>query len=133
MKPTWKIGFALTGIVAVSLAVGVDLGLHWAAAKSRKRSNPEAWNRSIMKLLDQRLKFSPEQRGKVQTHMDQRVLELSALREETVAKTNATIERLIAEVNEELTPAQKVEFAKLAAKRAQTTLDTLKVAPPAHR
>ncbi len=130
MKPTWKIGLALTGIVLVSLAVGVDIGFHWAAAAGRKRSNPVAWNQSIMEMLQHRLKLSPEQRSKVQAHLDQRVGELATLREETVAKTNGLMETLIADVGGELTPEQRVEFAKLTAKRAQTTLDTLKVAPP---
>jgi hypothetical protein len=130
MTPRSKIILTLSATVVVSLLIGGDIGAHWAAAKIRRQGNPTAWNQSIMKIMQRHLKLTPDQERKVQGHLDDRVTELIGLREETVHRTDAVIEHLIAEVNEELTPQQRVEFAKLAAKRNQTNLDMLKVTAP---
>jgi Spy/CpxP family protein refolding chaperone len=129
MKTRWKIILALFGVVLISGLAGAVVGGRLAVARIHAHNNPERWNESVMHQLQHRLRLSPEETQKVQAHMDARVDELKALREETVSRTNDIIERLIADVDQELTPEQKAEFARLKEKRVPTTLDTLKVEP----
>jgi len=129
IKTRWKIILALAGVVLISGLAGGVIGAHRASVRIRAHSNPENWNESVMRQLQHRLHLTPEEARKVQGHLDTRVDELKILREDTVAKTNEIIERLIADVDSELTPEQKAEFAKLKTQRGPTTLDTLKVQP----
>jgi len=129
MKPTWKIGALLTAIVLLSGFAGYFGGFQVARAKARARSNPDSWNVSAMKTLDRKLKLAPAQHEKVQAILDSGVDELRGIRIDTIAKSNRVLERLIAEVGQELTPEQRVEFAKLKAERIQASLDMLKVEP----
>ena len=129
MKPTWKIAALLAAIVFVSGFAGYYFGFHVAKAKARARSNPDTWNVSAMKTLDRKLKLTPAQHDKVQAILDGGVDELRGLRIDTIAKSNRVLERLVAEVGQELTPEQRAEFAKLKAERMQANLDMLKVEP----
>ena len=129
MKPTWKIAALLAAIVVLSGFTGYYLGFQVAKAKARARSNPDAWNVSAMRTLDRKLKLAPAQHEKVQAILDGGVDELRGIRIDTIAKSNRVLERLIAEVGNELTPEQREEFAKLKAERIQANLDMLKVEP----
>lgn len=129
MKPTWKIAALLAAIVLLSGFTGYYFGFQVAKAKARARSNPDTWNVSAMKTLERKLKLTPAQHEKVQAILDGGVDELRGIRIDTIAKSNRVLERLIAEVSQELTPEQRVEFAKLKAERIQTNLDMLKVEP----
>lgn len=129
MKPTWKIATLLAAIVLLSGFAGYYLGFQVAKAKARARSNPETWNVSAMRTLERKLKLAPAQHEKVQAILDGGVDELRGIRIDTIAKSNRVLERLVAEVGQELTPEQRVEFAKLKAERIQANLDMLKVEP----
>ena len=129
MKPTWKIAALLAAIVALSGFTGYYFGFQVAKAKARARNNPETWNVSAMKTLERKLKLTPAQHEKVQAILDSGVDELRGIREDTIAKSNRALERLVAEVGNELTPEQRAEFAKLKAERIQANLDMLKVEP----
>jgi Spy/CpxP family protein refolding chaperone len=129
MKPTWKIAALLAAIVLLSGFTGYYFGFQVAKAKARARSNPDSWNVSAMKTLERKLKLTPAQHEKVQAILDSGVDELRGIRIDTIAKSNRVLERLIAEVGNELTPEQREEFAKLKAERIQANLDMLKVEP----
>ena len=129
MKPTWKIAALLAAIVCLSAFAGYYFGFQVAKAKARARSNPDAWNVSAMRAIDRDLKLTPPQRQKIQAIIDDGVVELKSIRLDTVKKTDAVLDRVIAEVERELTPEQQVEFAKLKKKRSPTTIDLLKVEP----
>ena len=131
MKSRWKIVLVLLALVLVSGVVGALIGARIARDKARRRSHPEAWNVSAMRSLELRLHLTPAQKEKAQAILDSGVVELKSVRIETIAKADVVVARMIAELDRELTPEQRVEFAKLKDERDETDLDMLKVEPRA--
>jgi len=129
MKAKWKIVASLIALVLVSMLVGGFLGAKYAEGVIRKRHTPEAWNRTAMRALQHRLKLTPEQNAKMQHILEGGVEEMKGIRLETIAKTDVVVERLLTELEKEITPEQRVEFEKLRKQRGSTTLDMLKVEP----
>ena len=125
----WKIILALLAIGLLSGYGGGIVGYRIAKEKARRRSNPEAWNVTAMRVLEDRLKLTPPQIGKVQAVMDANVVDLVATREETIVKTNAILERMVAQVEKELTPVQAAELLKLRSERKAVPLEMLYVEP----
>lgn len=125
----WKIILALIAIAGLSGYGGGIVGYRIAKEKARRRSNPEAWNVTAMRVLEERLKLSPEQVGKVQGVMAANVVDLIATREETMAKTNVILERMVAQIEKELTPEQAAELLQLRSERKPVPLEMLYVEP----
>ena len=125
----WKIILALLAIGLLSGYGGGIVGYRIAKEKARRRSNPEAWNVTAMRVLEDRLKLTPPQIGTVQAVMDANVVDLVATREETIVKTNAILERMVAQVEKELTPVQAAELLKLRSERKAVPLEMLYVEP----
>jgi hypothetical protein len=127
MRARWRIIVVLVALVFVSGYAGGLIGARIQRKKDWRRSHPEAWNVSAMHTLESRLKLTPEQKEKVQSILDSGVVELKAVRVDTIARADAVIDRMIAAADRELTPEQRIEFAKM--KREETNLDVLKVEP----
>lgn len=125
----WKIILALIAIAVLSGYGGGIVGYRIAKEKARRRSNPEAWNVTAMRALEERLKLSPPQIEKVQGVMDANVVDLIATREETMVKTNVILERMVAQIEKELTPEQAAELLKLRSERRPVPLEMLYVEP----
>ena len=125
----WKIVLALLAIVLLSGYGGGIVGYRIAREQARRRSNPEAWNVIAMRLLESRLKLTPSQVEKVHAVMDANVVDLTAVREETIGKTNVILNRMIAQIDQELTPAQAAELLKLRSERKPVPLEMLNVEP----
>ena len=128
----WKIISALLAIVLLSGYGGGIVGFRLAKEQARRRSNPEAWNVIAMRVLESRLKLTPAQMEKVHAVMDANVVDLTAVREETVGKTNVILDRMIAQIEKELTPEQAVELLKLRNERKPVPLEMLYVEPRKH-
>ncbi len=128
----WKIVLVLLAITLLSAYGGGIVGYRVAKEKARRRSNPEAWNVTAMRVLEDRLKLTPPQIEKVQAVMDANVVDLVATREETMTKTNAILERMVAQIERELTPVQVAELLKLRAERKPVPLEMLYVEPRKH-
>ena len=129
MKANWKIIVLLLAIVFVSMLAGGFLGAKFAERAIRHRNTPEAWNQKAMRSLHQRLKLSPEQDLKMQHILDGGVEEMKTIRLDTIARTDAVVERMLGDLEKEITPEQRAEFEKLRKQRGATTLDMLKVEP----
>ena len=125
----WKIVLVLLAIVLLSGYGGGIVGYRLAKERARRRSNPEAWNVIAMRVLESRLKLTPPQIEKVHAVMDANVVDLTAVREETIGKTNVILDRMIAQIDQELTPEQAVELLKLRAERKPVPLEMLNVEP----
>ena len=125
----WKIILVLVVIALLSGYGGGIVGYRIAKEKARRRSNPEAWNVTAMRVLEDRLKLAPAQIEKVQAVMDANVVDLVATREETMVKTNAILEKMVAQIERELTPEQAVELLKLRTERKPVPLEMLYVEP----
>lgn len=129
MKPKWKITLVLLGIVLVSFVAGGLLGATLTKRALKRRHAPEMWNQTVMRILEQHLKLTPEQTEKVQAIIDNGVDEMKGIRLDTIARTDAVVEKMIAQVEKELTPEQDAELQKLKQQRSATTIDILKVEP----
>ena len=127
MKTKWKIILVLLCIVLVSAAAGGIVGAKFTEHLLKKRHAPEMWSQTVMHALQHRLKLNPEQTQKTQAIIDGGVEEMKTIRLETIARTDAVIERLITEIDRNLTPEQSAELQKLKLQRAPTTVDVLKV------
>ena len=125
----WKIILVLLAIALLSGYGGGIVGYRIAKEKARRRSNPEAWNVTAMRVLEDRLKLAPAQIEKVQAVMDANVVDLVATREETMVKTNVILEKMVAQIERELTPEQAVELLKLRTERKPVPLEMLYVEP----
>ena len=128
----WKIILALLAIALLSAYGGGIVGYRVAKEEARRRSNPEAWNVTAMRVLERRLKLTPAQIEKVQAAVDAGVVDLTAVREGTIAKTNVILDRLIEQIDNELTPEQAVEMLKLRAEQKPASLEMLNVEPRKH-
>ena len=125
----WKIILALLAIALLSAYGGGIVGYRVAKEQARRKSNPEAWNVIAMRLLESRLKLTPPQIEKVHAIMDAGVVDLTAVREETIAKTNPILDRMIAQIDNELTPEQAAELLKLRTEKKPVPLEMLNVEP----
>lgn len=133
MRAKWKIILVLLGIVLVSFVAGAFLGAKLTERSLKRRHAPEMWNQTVMKALQQHLKLTPEQTQKIQTIIDGGVDEMKGIRLDTIGKTDAVFERMIASIEKELTPEQNTELQKLKQQRMATTIDMLKVEPRKQR
>jgi predicted Holliday junction resolvase-like endonuclease len=125
----WKIVVVLLGIVLLSGYVGARFGYQKAKRDFREKRNPEQWNERAMKSLDKDLKLTPEQHQKIQKLIDESVDELKVVREETVAKSKEIVQKLVTDVDNELTAEQKEKFSNMKPKDSELTIDILKVEP----
>ena len=128
----WKIILALVAIALLSAYGGGIVGHRLAKEQARRKSDPEAWNVIAMRLLESRLKLTPPQMEKVHAVMDAGIVDLIAVREETIGKTNVILDRMIAQIDNELTPEQAAAFLKLRAERKPVPLEMLNVEPRKH-
>ena len=129
MKTKWKIVALLLAIVIVSVGIGGALGARYMERVVKQRNTPEAWNQKAMRALRQRLKLTSEQDLKMQRILDRGVEDMKAIRVDTIARTDVVVERMLAELEKEITPEQRAEFEKLRRQRGTTNLDMLKVEP----
>ena len=117
----------LVGLSLVSGLAGGLIGHRVARCRLEARNNPENWNEHVAQEFDRIVKPSPEQAPKIQAHLDRAVLELVAIRSDTITRTTNVIWRLVAQVEQELTPEQRRAFEVMKPKPADLTLDMLKV------
>ena len=125
----WKIIVCLLAIVAVSGLAGAKFGYQKAKRDMRAKHNPEQWNERAMQGIDAGLQLSPKQRVKIQTLIDEAVDEMKVVQVETVGRTSEIINKLVADLDKELTAEQKEKFAKMKPKESDVTIDLLKVQP----
>ena len=126
----WKILLALATIIVGSGLAGALIGHGLARHQFETRSDPTSWNEHVSREFDRVVKPDPEQAARIQQHLDKAVRELQAIRMQTIKQSTNVIWRLVAEVDQELTPEQRKAFTTMKPKPADLTLDVLKVKPP---
>lgn len=120
----------LLGLSLASALAGALVGHRIARQRLEARNNPDTWNQHVMAEFERLVRPTPEQRPRVQAHLDRAVQELQAIRLETIARSTNVIWRLVAEVEQELTDEQRRAFEALKPRPADLTLDLLNVSPP---
>ncbi|MGB0582736.1 MAG: hypothetical protein ACPGVU_23875 [Limisphaerales bacterium] len=104
---------SLAVIAMGSAVIGAKFGYEYARKKQRQRSNPEAWHRQAMRVLEERLDLADDQRDTIQTLVNQAVDELKTTRERTLEESGAVVDQLFSAVDAELTPQQQIIFRDL--------------------
>lgn len=122
-----KILATLAGLMLVSGAFGALLGARWERRELRLQFDPQNWNEYAMRLIDQKLRLSPEQRVRVRAAIDQAVGEMKTLHRDTVRETGNVVNRMLGAIDRELTPEQRKIAETLVPAPEQVTIDLLKV------
>lgn len=129
-RNAWKVAACLIALVLVSGLLGGLLGRRVARLEFQRRSDPRHWNQTVVHDLERALKPTPEQRAKIQAHIDAAVEELDAVRGETVRRSATIVGRLIEQVDRELTPQQRPAFDRMKPKPSElSSLHLLNVEP----
>ena len=126
----WRIVLALSALIAGSGLAGALIGHGVSRHEFEARSDPANWNEHVSREFDRVVRPTPEQDTRIKQHLDKAVRELQAIRLETIGRSTNVIWRLVAEVEQELTPEQQKVFETLKPRPADLTLDVLKVKPP---
>ena len=116
------------GLATLALVCGVIGGvIGWRAARKEfeSRNNPQTWNEHVSKEFNRLVKPTEEQGPRVKAHLDRAVLDLQAIRRETLTKSTNVIWRLVSEVEAELSPEQKKAFEAMKPKPGELDLDVL--------
>lgn len=124
-RRTWKTALLLIGVVTASALSGALLGHRIARRELESRNNPETWNKHVSREFDRIVKPTPEQAAKIQTRLDGAVQQLQEIRRDTIARSTNVIWKLIADVEQELTPEQRQAFETMKPKQAEVGLEVL--------
>ncbi len=125
----WKIILGLVSVIVASGLTGGLLGHGLARRHFDARNDPANWNEHVSAEFDRVVRPTPEQATRIQAHLDKAVRNLQTLRLETIAQSTNVIWKLVADVEQELTPAQREAFEIMKPKAGDLTLDVLKVRP----
>lgn len=128
---SWSTWLCLLGAVLAAGLSGALLGHRVARRQFETRTNPGSWNRHVAREFDRIVRPTPAQAEVIQGRLDRAVAELQAIRLDTIARSTNVIWRLVADVERELTPAQRRVFDAMKPRPADLTLDVLKVDEPA--
>lgn len=123
----WRILSYLLALAAISFLAGLLLGHRIARRQLDARRDLESWNVHVASEFQSVVRPDPEQGARIQAHLDRAVQELQAIRLQTITRSTNVIWRLVAEVDQELTPEQRRAFEAMKPKPADLTLDVLKV------
>ena len=127
--PHLKILACLLAIVLMSGSAGFMIGHKVAWSEMARRNNLENWNEHVAREFERIVKPSVEQDTRIQAHLDRAVRELEEIRLQTIGRSTNVIWHLVADVERELTPQQRLAFEAMKPKPADLSLDVLKVKP----
>ena len=122
-----KIIVMLCALIVVCVGGGGWIGFALGRKHERGRNQAVAWNQEVMSALHRKLKPSPEQERRFRAAVDNAVAAMQVERTNAIKNTDAIVEKLIADIRNELREDQHAEFDKLAKNRGKATLDLLKV------
>lgn len=121
----FKVALLLALLVVVSMGIGFFLGIGLAKAIAKKKEDPSFWNEAALKQLE-KLHPNDAQRERFKQLVGGAVDELIVVRERTITDVRTILVRVIADIDQELTPEQREAFAKLKPKESDMSLDVLK-------
>jgi hypothetical protein len=123
----WRVLSCLLALALMSFCAGLLFGHRCARRQFEARRDLDNWNEHVGRKFDAVVRPDPAQSARIQARLDQAVRELEAIRRDTIARSTNVIGRLVADVDQELTPEQRRAFATMKPKPGELTLDVLKV------
>jgi hypothetical protein len=118
---------SLLGIGALSGISGALVGYRVARQEMRERSNPEAWHERASRRFEQVVQPTPDQTERLARHLDLALDELKGIRSNAAHRSAVVIDRLVEQVEAELTPDQKEAFERIKPRREELMHDVMKV------
>lgn len=115
----------LAGIALVSGVAGGLLGYRAGRQAASNQANPEIWHVEVSRRFEQVVRPSAEQGRRLDSHLQDALRELRDIRQNTIASSTAVIDRLVAKVEAELTPEQRVAFERLKPRKGELGLEVL--------
>ena len=115
-RPKLKILFLLSLLVVVSAGAGFFVGIILSSAINKKKEDPKFWKESAMKQL---AKLQPTEAQKIvfEARAEVSVNELVALRRQGIRDVWDVIERTLADIDKELSPAQREKLKEIRPKK----------------
>ena len=117
---------ALAGIALVCGMAGGAVGYRLGRDAARARANPETWHERASRRFEEVVRPTPEQGRRLDALLTGALDELRGIRSNTLAQSTATLDRLVAGVEAELTPEQRAAFEKIKPRRGDLGLEVLK-------
>ena len=117
---------ALAGMALVCGLAGGAIGYRLGRDGARDRADPETWHERASRRFEEVVRTTAEQAPRLDAHLETALAELREIRRDTIARSAAAIDRLVARVESELTPEQKKAFEKLKPRREDVGLEFLK-------
>lgn len=118
---------SLLGIGALSGISGALVGYRVARQEMQERSNPESWHERASRRFEEVVRPDPEQTERLARHLDQALGELKEIRSNAAHRSAVVIDRLVGQVEAELTPDQKEAFERIKPHRDELMHDVMKV------
>ena len=125
----FKTILALTTLLLAATLAGFLAGHRFARKQIEVRDDPGTWNEHVSREFERIVRPTPEQEPKIEASLDRAVRQLQGIRLDTIARSSNVIWRLIAEVEQELTPEQRKAFELMKPRPADLNLDVLKLKP----
>lgn len=121
---------SLLGIALVSGLAGGLLGHRLGRQEMRERADPGTWHERATRRFEELVKPTPEQGARLGVHLDAALGELKAIRRDAITRSTAVIDRLVTQVEAELTPEQKAAFERVKPRRDEMNLEVLELERP---
>ncbi len=119
------IALTLAGLALVSGLSGGLLGYRAGRQAARDQANPETWHEEASRRFERVVRPTEEQGRRLHAHLQQALGELRAIRHDTITRSSAVIDRLVARIEAELTPEQKAAFERLKPRPGELGLEVL--------
>jgi uncharacterized membrane protein len=113
MSKPWLVILVLIGIFAAGGVTGGFVTLRVCREKIANRPVPDEWAPKHLKKLGERLNLTPEQTERVGPIIKSKMEQLGRLRNQSMAETRVVVEAMQREINEQLTPEQRIKFEQM--------------------
>ena len=133
MNSPWKLILLLSGIFLAGVVTGGFVAHRHLRKEFSKRMAPEQFFDSRFEMLTKRLSLTADQQAKLKPIMLRDAQELVQIRNNTIAETRKSLERMERDISEVLTPEQRVKFEQINREMRERMKRFLKNRPPGSR
>lgn len=124
-----KHGTILVSLAGIGLLCGLaggSVGFRLGRQNMQERADPETWHQRASRRFEETVKPTPEQATRLDAHLQEALAELKRIRGEALTRSTEVIDRLVRQVEAELTPDQKAAFDRIKPHRDELMHDVMK-------